>query len=66
MIEMRREGIQAILVEALWRPFELIPEPTLLVYNVYLALVYGMFYLFFEAFPVVFGEVSVLYVRSPC
>ncbi|GFZ44596.1 hypothetical protein JCM24511_02320 [Saitozyma sp. JCM 24511] len=57
MIEMRREGIQAILVEALWRPFELIPEPTLLVYNVYLVLVYGMFYLFFEAFPVVFGEI---------
>ena len=46
-----------LLREAAWDPIKLFPEPTLMVYNSYLALIYGLFYLFFESFPIVFVEV---------
>jgi len=40
-------------------------EPTLLVYNSYLALIYGLFYLWFESFPLIFVEVSRVAVIQP-
>ncbi|ANB11430.1 Flr1p [Sugiyamaella lignohabitans] len=41
--------------ESLWRPLVLIiTEPGVLAMDSYIALVYGCFYLFFEAFPIVF------------
>lgn len=43
--------------EAAWDPIKLFLEPTLLVYNSYLALIYGLFYLWFESFPVIFVQV---------
>ncbi|SJM86982.1 probable Fluconazole resistance protein 1 [Zygosaccharomyces bailii] len=43
---------------ALWRPFEIIlKEPIVVALDAYIALGYGTFYLFFEAFPIVFVEV---------
>lgn len=47
-----------ILMEYLWRPIEVsIREPVVLLINVYLALVYSVLYLWFEAFPIVYKEV---------
>ncbi|QLQ80018.1 hypothetical protein HG537_0D00180 [Torulaspora globosa] len=44
-----------IAVMALYRPFKIIvKEPIVLALDLYIALCYGTFYLFFEAFPIVF------------
>ncbi|KAL4808587.1 synaptic vesicle transporter [Aspergillus unguis] len=49
---------QRILFETLLRPFVLgFTEPIVLVLNTYIALIYGIFYLWFEAFPIVFEEI---------
>ncbi|CCD22927.1 Flr1p NDAI_0A07730 [Naumovozyma dairenensis CBS 421] len=46
---------ERFLINTFYRPFKLIAkEPMILVLDVYLALCYGAFYLFFEAFPIVF------------
>ncbi|KAK4689526.1 MFS transporter, DHA1 family, multidrug resistance protein, partial [Tremellales sp. Uapishka_1] len=39
------------------RPFQLLFEPILLIFNIYLALIYGLLYLWFESFPLVFQGV---------
>ncbi|KAI5969215.1 FLR1 [Candida margitis] len=40
-----------------WRPFEItITEPVVLLIGIYIALVYSILYLFFEAVPIVFQE----------
>ncbi|CCF58168.1 hypothetical protein KAFR_0E00140 [Kazachstania africana CBS 2517] len=45
------------LINTLYRPIEIIvKEPIVLAFDIYLALCYGTFYLFFEAFPIVFVE----------
>ncbi|KAJ5624117.1 hypothetical protein N7510_000426 [Penicillium lagena] len=47
-----------VLFEALVRPFELcFLEPIVLLLNLYIALIYGILYIFFEAFPIVFEEI---------
>lgn len=44
--------------ELLLRPFIIqFSEPGVLAFNLYIALAYGAFYLFFEAFPIVFVEI---------
>ncbi|KAL4792620.1 major facilitator superfamily domain-containing protein [Aspergillus venezuelensis] len=49
---------QRILFETLLRPFMLcFTEPIVLVLDIYIALIYGIFYLWFEAFPIVFEEI---------
>lgn len=46
-----------IAVEALWRPFQLILlDPSIAFTSVYTAIIYGIFYSFFEAFPLVYNE----------
>lgn len=46
------------MYETLLRPFILgFTEPIVLVLNTYIALIYGIFYLWFEAFPIVFEEI---------
>ncbi|KIM73724.1 hypothetical protein PILCRDRAFT_802185 [Piloderma croceum F 1598] len=45
------------LYEALVRPFILAAEPALLFSNTYLGFVYAVFYLWFEAFPLVFTDI---------
>jgi DHA1 family multidrug resistance protein-like MFS transporter len=47
---------RAITIEALWRPFQLVLlDPSIAFTAVYTALVYGIFYSFFEAFPLVYN-----------
>ncbi|AQZ16936.1 hypothetical protein BZL39_K05350 [Zygosaccharomyces parabailii] len=44
--------------DTFYRPFQIIVlEASVLAFDVYTALAYGAFYLFFEAFPIVFGEI---------
>ncbi|SCU85356.1 LAMI_0C10968g1_1 [Lachancea mirantina] len=44
-----------LLLDALYRPFKIMAsEPAVLAFDIYIALCYGTFYLFFEAFPLVF------------
>lgn len=46
-----------VLKHIFWRPLELtIKEPVLALLDIHLALVYFLFYLFFESFPLVFDE----------
>ena len=43
-----------LIIDILWRPFEItIFEPVVLLINVYIALIYSIMYLWFEAFPIV-------------
>lgn len=47
--------IRDFILDTLYRPFALmVLEPAVLAFDVYIALCYGAFYLFFEAFPIVF------------
>ncbi|RMZ39521.1 caffeine resistance protein 5 [Aspergillus flavus] len=57
-LELRQIPPTDILFEALVRPFQLcFLEPIVLVMNVYISLVYGILYIWFEAFPIVFEEI---------
>lgn len=50
--------VKDFAIIALYRPFEIIvKEPIVLALDIYVALCYGAFYLFFEAFPIVFSGV---------
>lgn len=49
---------RAIATEALWRPFELmLLDPSIAFTTVYTAITYGIFFSFFEAFPLVYIDV---------
>ncbi|GLA08250.1 hypothetical protein AnigIFM60653_009779 [Aspergillus niger] len=57
-LELRQIPSTDIVYEALVRPFQLcFLEPIVLVMNVYISLVYGILYIWFEAFPIVFQEI---------
>lgn len=46
------------IIKTLYRPFKMIvKEPIILTFDFYMALCYGSFYLFFEAFPLVFSGI---------
>jgi MFS transporter, DHA1 family, multidrug resistance protein len=56
--EIDRKGItpRAIFMDAVVKPFEIsIKDPAVLFTNVYTALTYGIYYSFFEVFPLVYG-----------
>ncbi|KAK5020134.1 hypothetical protein LTR16_001358, partial [Cryomyces antarcticus] len=56
--EIDREGLTAgaIFLDAIIKPCEImIKDPAVLFTNVYTALTYGIYYSFFEAFPLVYG-----------
>lgn len=46
-----------VMSTALIRPFKLFFEPVVAFIDIYIALVYAIFYLWFEAFPIVFGDI---------
>lgn len=53
--EHEHRRIAPLLREVLWRPFALIlSEPGILAFDLYIAIAYACFYLFFEAYPIVF------------
>ncbi|GBL47849.1 hypothetical_protein [Candidozyma auris] len=58
-LENAKFSTHEMLVETLWRPFEVIIfEPVVLLINIYIGLVYSVMYLWFEAFPIVFVQVK--------
>ncbi|KAK4700259.1 MFS transporter, DHA1 family, multidrug resistance protein, partial [Phenoliferia sp. Uapishka_3] len=47
-----------VLSEALYRPIEItVKDPSIAFANLYISLIYAFYYLFFEAFPIVYGEI---------
>ncbi|OCL13018.1 putative caffeine resistance protein 5 [Glonium stellatum] len=58
--EIDRAGInfRTIVIEAVVKPIEIcIKDPAVLFVNVYTALTYGIYYSFFEVFPLVYGPI---------
>ncbi|PWY75898.1 synaptic vesicle transporter [Aspergillus eucalypticola CBS 122712] len=56
-IEISHVATRDVLFESLVRPFVLcFLEPIVLLMNLYIALIYGILYIWFEAFPIVFEE----------
>ncbi|RDH28092.1 major facilitator superfamily domain-containing protein [Aspergillus welwitschiae] len=56
-IELMQLNPKVVLFEALVRPFELcFFEPVVFLMNLYISIIYGILYIWFEAFPIVFGE----------
>ena len=56
--QIDRRGLKAgaLAADALIKPFEImIKDPAVLFTNVYTALIYGIYYSFFEVFPLVYG-----------
>ncbi|PBK69271.1 MFS general substrate transporter [Armillaria solidipes] len=51
------ESFAEVMKEALTRPFILAKEPVLMFANLYIGFVYAIFYLWFEAFPLVFIDI---------
>ncbi|CUM65543.1 uncharacterized protein PRCAT00003189001 [Priceomyces carsonii] len=57
-IEIKGMTTHEIIVDTLWRPIEIsFAEPVVLLINIYIALVYSILYLWFEAYPIVFYQV---------
>ncbi|KAK6457376.1 multidrug resistance protein 2 [Scheffersomyces xylosifermentans] len=58
-IENSKMTVNELAMDLLVRPFEItIIEPVVLLINLYIALVYSVMYLWFEAFPIVFVQVK--------
>ncbi|KAJ7151055.1 major facilitator superfamily domain-containing protein [Mycena filopes] len=55
--EQETKSASSIMYESLVRPFVLAKEPALAFANIYLGFVYAIFYLWFEAFPLVFTDI---------
>ncbi|KAJ6486662.1 major facilitator superfamily domain-containing protein [Mycena sanguinolenta] len=55
--EEELKSASSVMYESLVRPFVLTKEPALAFANIYLGFVYAIFYLWFEAFPLVFNGV---------
>lgn len=54
----KKKSIYEIIIEYIWRPIEItLSEPAVFFINLYLALVYSVLYLWFEAFPLVFEKI---------
>ncbi|KAJ7128081.1 major facilitator superfamily domain-containing protein [Mycena filopes] len=55
--EQETKSASSVMYESLVRPFVLAKEPALAFANIYLGFVYAIFYLWFEAFPLVFNDI---------
>lgn len=56
-IDQSKLTVNEVIVDNLWRPFQInIQDPAVLFTSVYVALIYGIYYSFFEVFPLVYGE----------
>ncbi|KAJ7241016.1 major facilitator superfamily domain-containing protein [Mycena haematopus] len=55
--EEESKSASSVMYESLVRPFVLAKEPALAFANIYLGFVYAIFYLWFEAFPLVFNDI---------
>lgn len=52
-----KQSLRKTLSVALIRPFRMFSEPIVLATSLFMAMVYAIFYLFFEAYPIIFGGV---------
>lgn len=49
---------KAFLIETFYRPIELmVKDSIILAFDVYISVVYGVFHLFFQAFPIIFADI---------
>lgn len=56
-LKIEQMHINEVTVDTLWRPIEIMfGEPVVFFINLYIALMYAIMYLWFEAFPIVFVE----------
>ena len=56
-LENQSMTLREVAIDTLWRPIEIIVfEPVVLLIDLYIALIYSIIYLWFEAFPIVFVE----------
>lgn len=56
-LENHSMTLREVAIDTLWRPIEIIIfEPVVLLIDLYIALIYSIIYLWFEAFPIVFVE----------
>ncbi|PYI00263.1 MFS general substrate transporter [Aspergillus sclerotiicarbonarius CBS 121057] len=54
-INQKQLTVTAVAMEALYRPFQIVVlDPAILFVNVYTSLIYGIYYSFFEVFPLVY------------
>lgn len=51
----RKQNIRKTLSVALVRPFRMVFEPIVLATSLFMAVSYAVWYLFFEAYPIIFG-----------
>jgi DHA1 family multidrug resistance protein-like MFS transporter len=55
-IDQSKLTVNEVVVGNLWRPFQInFQDPAVLFTSVYVALIYGIYYSFFEVFPIVYG-----------
>jgi MFS transporter, DHA1 family, multidrug resistance protein len=55
-IDQFKLTVNEVIVSNLWRPFQInLRDPAVLFTSVYVALIYGIYYSFFEVFPIVYG-----------
>ena len=54
-LENKHMTLREVAIDTLWRPIEIMVfEPVVLLIDLYIALIYSIIYLWFEAFPIVF------------
>lgn len=54
-IELEKKGVKQLMTVTLTRPLRMIAFEAIVLFTcLYLSLVYGIFFLFFEAYPIVF------------
>lgn len=57
-IEQKGISFRKIVIDSLIKPLEItLLDPAILFANVYMCLIYGIYYSFFEAFPLVYGDI---------
>ncbi len=70
-IDQGSKTLNHIVIEALWRPIQIcMQDPAVLFTNIYTSYIYGIYYSYFEAFPLVYigkygfnlGELGVTFV----
>ncbi|KAF1816004.1 benomyl/methotrexate resistance protein [Eremomyces bilateralis CBS 781.70] len=57
-VDQSNMTVNGLIIESLWRPMQLmLLDPSIAFTAVYIALIYGIFYSFFESFPLVYMEI---------
>ncbi|GMM36154.1 hypothetical protein DASC09_034790 [Saccharomycopsis crataegensis] len=54
--DLKPRTVKEVAIETVSRPLILLTEPIVLLITIYMSVIYGLLYMYFFAFPVVFGE----------